>query len=290
MHTSEMGLRGILQITLSELLCLFLHCRRGGNTVVIMAIAASRIFHKDNNLQFVLRQRSDAFVNMARKDGYVCRSAYKLLEIDDKYHILSKAKGAVVDLGSAPGSWCQVIRKRVDSDCLVYGVDLLPLHTRLSGVEFLQGDFSSLKAQSTLKEALERRGVAGSLDVVVSDMCPTRGAGGSEKALAATLNRNACIFALNNLHTGGHFVCKLLGGESLYPELLELANRWFTKVHRVRPAATRQTSDESFLVALRKLEVPRQVGDIPKALLGEKLRPQIGTFGLDDWPGLHRRR
>lgn len=268
---------------------------------------------RDGNL-WLHRQLTDPFVRAAQRDGYVCRSAYKLLAIDDRFKLFSRRTRTVVDLGSAPGSWCQVIRQRVGDGCTVVAVDLLPVHTAAVGPSalFLQGDFTSLELQRRLRKALAEghdgrrpgadpnetmtppqrttRAVSGRdsareggiklslVDVVTSDMRPNRqgGGGAGDIAAQALLNEKALEFALHHLKPGGHFVCKVLGSEKNFADLAETARRWFAEVFPgFRPPAVRSESAESFLVATVRRTEP------------SSSRSQ-NSFGLDDWPGLKR--
>jgi 23S rRNA (uridine2552-2'-O)-methyltransferase len=261
-----------------------------------------RLCNRSKGAAFVARQASDPWVQRARKEGYICRSAFKLTEIDDRFRILKDVKCAVVDLGSSPGGWSQVVRRRIAPEMAVFGVDLLVMQARLPGVKFIQGDFSTLGVQRSLRESLQAEGVADKIDVVISDMCPNRGNG--DRGRSAALNENALRFAVLNLRAGGHFVCKVLGDRSQFSGLTELANMHFTKVHQVRPEACRGESDESFLLAWGKLETPRDRRQIVAAsalsahggsgagkgsIQGNRVRPMAGVFGLDDWPGSSRR-
>lgn len=258
-----------------------------------------------NGLQFAMRQASDPFVARARREGYVCRSAFKLIDIDERHDVLTHANRAVIDLGSSPGGWSQVIRQRAPTSAELFGVDLLLMQARLPGIRFVQGDFSTMAVQSQLKEYFEQFDLVGHVDTVVSDMCPNRGQGDRQRSLL--LNRNAMLFAVNHLKVGGDFVCKVLG--TAIHELLDIGNRHFTSVHRMRPAACRSESDESFLVCKSRLAEPRTAfqanmasssssasigasSTAPRKAVagGNRVRPVNGQFGLDDWPGAIRRR
>ena len=273
-----------------------------------------RLLKSKDAARFVARQQRDPFVAMARRDGYVCRSAYKLTAMDDKHGILSGANTAVIDLGSSPGGWSQVIRKRVGSEVDLFGVDLLVMQARLPGVKFVQGDFSSLQVQRQLRSYFAQYDLVGHVDCVVSDMCPNRGPG--DRGKSATLNENALLFATTMLRPGGNFVCKVLGGATEYPRVIEIAMAHFSSVHHEKPPACRNESDESFLVAKSRLETPRNVGQIAAIgraaapptsggsvrahggagarsphlrAMGNRVKPTPGAFGLDDWPGSARR-
>jgi 23S rRNA (uridine2552-2'-O)-methyltransferase len=237
--------------------------------------------HTKSGAAWVQSHAADPFVGAARRDGYVCRSAYKLTHIDDKFRLFSDKTSVAVDLGAAPGGWCQVIQRRAPN-ARVVGVDLNAMRAPLPGVAFVRGDFSSLLVQRSLAAELKALGVAeGGVDVVTSDMCPNRGSGG-ERHVIAQLNENALHFAVRQLRVGGCFVCKLLGDQAVYPELMARAERHFLRAHRCKPPASRSGSDESFLVCVGRLREPRAPAAAADGRGGAR-------YGLDDWPGLSRR-
>jgi 23S rRNA (uridine2552-2'-O)-methyltransferase len=222
---------------------------------------------------------SDPFVAQARRDGYIARSAYKLLHIDERFQLFNPQRTAVVvDLGAAPGGWCQVVRRRCRADTVLIGVDLSPLALQAAGVRFLQGDFRDAAVLHKLNAALSDQGVAGAVDVVLTDMCPDRSGDAADRHISATLNIEAYRFALEQLRLGGHFVGKLIGGDTYHATLLQQARRHFEIVHLCKPPASRAESDERFVVALRKLAAPREA-----PLLGVGGRPTF--YELDAWPG-----
>jgi len=244
--------------------------------------------------QWIQRQANDPFVAQARREGYVARSAFKLTHIDDEFGLFTPQTAAVVDLGSAPGGWLQVIQRRVPPEAALFAVDLQSLRVPIVGVRALQGDFSSAAVQRSLGAALTDAGVAGQINVVTSDMAPHLGHHKAEYALVG-LSRNAIAFAVQQLAPGGHFVCKTLGDvERMYPETLAIAYRHFLRVAVVKPPASRATSAEKFLVCTGKLESPRDsTTGIEAAAMGAKGKAgKLGytKYGLDDWPGLGRSR
>lgn len=256
----------------------------------------SRHWYHGTPRQWIQSQSLDPFVQQARRDGYIARSAFKLTHLDDQYGIFRKAgHRVIVDLGCSPGSWCQVIRERAGDDCLIIGVDLLPIKVQLPNTITLQGDFNSPALRKKIVEAVpptraaERNGL---LDVVTSDMCPNRAGGIQDRQRIGQLNLAALHFAVPLLQDGGHFVCKVLGSRSVYEELWSAMQRCFLTVQICKPPASRLQSDESFLVGLDKLHQPRPPASRASGRIGEG-----GTrYGLDDWPGLsrhgkmHRRR
>jgi 23S rRNA (uridine2552-2'-O)-methyltransferase len=186
------------------------------------------------------RQLNDPFVVAAKAKGYRSRAAFKLTEIDDRFHILRPGV-RVVDLGCAPGGWLQVAVQR--KAAAVAGVDLLaidPVHP----AHILQMDFTDPACGPRLLELL-----GGPPDVILSDMAPnTVGHRLTDHLRIAGLIDAAIDFALGCLRPGGSFVAKAFqGGET--DEILGRLRRNFTKVRYVKPKASRQDSSELFLVA-----------------------------------------
>lgn len=245
--------------------------------------------------QWMLRQSQDAFVAEARRQGYIARSAFKLLHLDDRFGLFHHGvTRAVVDLGCSPGGWCQVIRQRCGDGCVIFGVDLLPVRATVPNAVFLTGDFTSPALQAQLLDRLgghrllptagpEHAGNSGKVDVVTSDMCPNRMGGAPDRQRITALNEQALGFALPLLRTGGHFVCKALGSTLSYEPLHHALSRSFLTVRVCKPPASRQRSDEAFLVGLSKLQSPRQGVDAGRGSIEGG-----GRYGLDDWPGFAR--
>ena len=227
--------------------------------------------------QWANRQMRDIYVRKAAEMGYKCRSAFKLIQIDEKYNLFDKSKTKVaIDLGSAPGSWVQVIRERVNQDCLVIGVDVVDQPGGLPGAHFIHGDFTSLQVQRELKMMLEAGDNTGAVDVITSDMCPNVRGDSSDYARIAALDAKALAFAMTQLKVGGHFVCKIRGGKHYCDEVTDICTRHFMDWHSFKPEASRNDSSESFIVAVSRLAHPKRVE-----------RDKV-VYGLDDWPGLRR--
>lgn len=185
--------------------------------------------------------RKDTFYQKAKKEGYVARSAYKLIELDKKFGIL-KPGIKIVDLGCASGGWLQVAEEKMVS---VIGIDLLPLHYQpASNVTFIQGDFLDPGNQQKIIDAL-----GGQSDWVLSDMSPNI-SGIKFKDLQASLElcESAFKFAKKILKKGGGLVVKIFPG----PEMGNFQKKLkevFQKVTPVEAEATRKTSNEIYLVA-----------------------------------------
>lgn len=197
------------------------------------------------------RQLNDPYVQRARAEGYASRAAYKLLEMDDRYAIL-KPGMRVVDLGAAPGGWCQVAVARTGStaeDVRVVGIDYLDMDP-VAGAAILKKDFLDDDAPDALIEALGGE----SPDIVVSDMAaPTTGHRRTDHIRTMALVEVALDFALDVLPKGGHFLAKTFQGGT-EGELLAQMKRAFTSVHHVKPPASRDGSVELYLLAKDRKE------------------------------------
>jgi 23S rRNA (uridine2552-2'-O)-methyltransferase len=191
------------------------------------------------------RQFNDPYVARAGREGLRSRAAFKLVEIDDKHHLL-RPGARVVDLGAAPGGWSQMAAKRVgapDGRGRVVAVDIVDMNA-VPGVEFLKLDFLDAQAPQALKDAL-----GGTADVVLSDMSPNAtGHRQTDHLRIMALVEAAAAFAREVLKPGGAFVAKVLQGGTESALLVEL-KRDFASVKHVKPAASRAESAELYLVA-----------------------------------------
>ena len=196
------------------------------------------------------RQLNDPYVSAAKRAGYRSRAAYKIIEIDDKYHFLKPGQ-SVVDLGAAPGGWSQVAALRVKavdgrgaSRGEVVAIDYLPVEP-IPGVTFLQLDFLDESAPEKLK-ALLRDGGA---DVVLSDMAaPTTGHTSTDHLRIMALAEAAAAFAAEILSPGGTFLAKVFQGGT-ERDLLDMLKRDFATVRHVKPKASRADSAELYVLA-----------------------------------------
>ncbi len=196
------------------------------------------------------RQLNDPYVQRAKKEGFRGRAAYKILELDDKFRFL--VPGArVVDLGCAPGGWCQVAVQRVNAlgdkpgkrVGRVLGVDLQEVEP-IAGAEIHQLDFLADGADEMVKAWL-----GGKADVVMSDMAAaSSGHKGTDHLRIIALCEAAADLAFDVLEEGGTFVAKVLAGGA-ENELQAILKRAFTKVANVKPPASRKDSSEKFVVA-----------------------------------------
>ena len=189
------------------------------------------------------RQLNDPFVSRAKKEGYKSRAAYKLIELDDKFSML-KPGGRIVDLGAAPGGWCQVAVARTKGTGKVVGIDYLEMED-VQGADLLEMDFLDDGAPEALKAML-----SGPADVVLSDMAaPTTGHRATDHMRIISLAEEALGFAEEVLAPGGAFVAKVLQGGS-EKQLLDRLKKNFTKLHHAKPEASRSDSAEMYVVGL----------------------------------------
>ena len=173
------------------------------------------------------------------RDGYRARSAYKLIDIRQRFNITRKTDN-VVDLGAAPGSWLQVLKPMTDGQLL--GVDLNPI-VPMENVITLTGDFTTPEIQEKVRELMPL------VNVVVCDAAPhLSGAKAYDQARVMALNEEALRFAEQLLKQGGNFVMKSFQGTD-FNELLELVKERFYSVRVIRSTATRRGSTECYIVA-----------------------------------------
>ena len=177
------------------------------------------------------RQLNDPYVAAAKSAGYRSRAAFKMIELDDKYQLISK-DARVVDLGAAPGGWSQVALQR--GAAKVIGIDLLPI-IPVDGAEFIQGDFMAEGMDVQLTEML-----GGKADLVLSDMAPnTTGHVATDHIRIMALAETALAFACEILTPGGAFVAKLFQGGA-ERDMLNTLKLQFRTVRHAKPPASRK--------------------------------------------------
>jgi 23S rRNA (uridine2552-2'-O)-methyltransferase len=223
--------------------------RRGGGgpsttrrPAVRVKTAAKR---KPSSTQWLERQLNDPYVSEAKRLGYRSRAAFKLMELDDRFHVL-KPGLSVVDLGAAPGGWTQVAVERVRAEAgrgRVVGMDILPVDP-IPGASLLQGDFLDAAAPAKLRAAL-----GGPADVVLSDMAaPTTGHAATDHLRVVALAEAGYAFAREVLAPGGAFIAKVFQGGA-EGELLAALKRDFASLRHAKPPASRAESAEIYVVA-----------------------------------------
>jgi 23S rRNA (uridine2552-2'-O)-methyltransferase len=197
--------------------------------------------------QWMREHINDPYVQQAQKDGYRSRAAYKLLEIDERDHLL-KAGMVVVDLGATPGGWSQVAANKVGDKGKVIALDLLPL-IPIPRVEFILGDF---REDSVLAELEEKLG-GKQIGIVISDMAPNiSGIDLSDQARSIYLAELALEFAVKHLRPGGAFLVKVFHGVG-YEDYVKIMRKHFARVVSRKPKASRDRSNEVYMLGLDKI-------------------------------------
>jgi 23S rRNA (uridine2552-2'-O)-methyltransferase len=204
------------------------------------------------NAQWLHMHLNDPYVRQARNKGYRSRAAFKLLGIDEKDQLI-KPGMTIIDLGSAPGSWSQVLREILsvksagDAGKKVKGriiaLDILPMEP-IADVEFIQGDFR----EEAVSQDLGQRLAGEKVDLIVSDMSPNlSGVGAADAARVLHVCELALEFALDHLKPEGTLLVKDFNGSG-YSQLVELFKRHFLSVASRKPPASRAQSSEIFLM------------------------------------------
>jgi len=189
---------------------------------------------------WVNKQRRDIYVRQSKVDGYRARSAYKLIEIDEKFKIF-KGGLSVIDIGAAPGSWSQYALKAVKSGRLI-SIDLKKMEPIGNSIQ-IQGDFTEEKTKEEIKKNLK-----GKVDVVMSDMAmDTTGIKNIDSIQTGELCKEAMFFAKELMKDSGYFVSKIFMGGT-FNEIVAEGKKYFKEVKVFKPKSSRKDSKESFIV------------------------------------------
>ena len=189
---------------------------------------------------WVNKQRRDAYVRQSKVDGYRARSAYKLIEIDEKFKIF-KGGLSVVDIGAAPGSWSQYASKIVKNGRLI-SIDLKKMDPIVNCIQ-IQGDFTENNTQVEIKKILNVKA-----DVVMSDMAVnTTGIKNLDSIQTGELCKDAMFFAKDILKENGYFISKIFMGET-FNEIVTDGKKFFKEVKVFKPKSSRKDSKESFII------------------------------------------
>jgi 23S rRNA (uridine2552-2'-O)-methyltransferase len=189
---------------------------------------------------WVNKQRRDTYVRQSKVDGYRARSAYKLIEIDEKFKIF-KGGLTVIDIGAAPGSWSQYASKVVRNGKII-SIDLKEMEPIDNTVQ-IKGDFTEDETQQKIKEFLVSKS-----DVVMSDMAVnTTGIKNIDSIQTGELCKEAMIFSKDIISNGGFFVSKIFMGGS-FNEIVQLGKNIFKEVKVFKPKSSRKDSKESFII------------------------------------------
>ena len=189
---------------------------------------------------WINKQRRDIYVRRSKVDGYRSRSAYKLIEIDEKFRIFKNGI-SVIDLGAAPGSWSQYLSKKIKNSKIV-SIDLREMKSIDNTVQ-IKGDFTEEKNQSKIKDFFKSN-----VDVVLSDMAVnTTGNKNIDSIYIGELCMEAMIFSKKILNNDGKFISKIFMG-STFNEIITEAKLIFREVKVFKPKSSRKDSKESFII------------------------------------------
>ena len=189
---------------------------------------------------WVNKQRRDVYVRQSKVDGYRARSAYKLIEIDEKFKIF-KGGMFVLDIGAAPGSWSQYVSKVIKQGKVI-SIDLKEMEEIKNTIQ-IRGDFTDPNIQKKIKDYLNK-----DLDVVMSDMAVnTTGIKSLDAIQTGELCKEAMIFSKDIISQNGFFISKIFMGSS-FNEIVALGKKIFKEVKVFKPQSSRKDSKESFII------------------------------------------
>ncbi len=189
---------------------------------------------------WVNKQRRDTYVRQSKVDGYRARSAYKLIEIDEKFKIF-KGDMYVIDIGAAPGSWTQYASKIIKSGKII-SIDLKELENIKNTIQ-LKGDFTSKEIQEKIIDYLDKKP-----KVIMSDMAVnTTGIKNIDSIQTGELCKEAMIFSKKVMSNDGVFISKIFMGSS-FNEIVALGKKIFKEVKVFKPKSSRKDSKESFII------------------------------------------
>ena len=189
---------------------------------------------------WINKQRRDTYVRQSKVDGYRARSAYKLIEIDEKFKIFKGGMNAI-DIGAAPGSWSQYASKKIKGGKII-SIDLKEME-KIKNVILVKGDFTQDEVKNHIKSHLSKKS-----DVVMSDMAiNTTGIKNVDSIQTGELCKDSMIFSKDVISNNGFFVSKIFMGGS-FNEIVELGKKIFKEVKVFKPKSSRKDSKESFII------------------------------------------
>jgi len=214
--------------------------KSGGRQLAVRVRKARR--RKASSTEWLTRQLNDPYVTEAKRVGYRSRAAFKLEQLDQRFHLLGRGM-RVVDLGCAPGGWSQVAAQAIGPRGIVVGVDLSATD-QVPGATLIEGDFRDEAIEAQLRAAL-----GGSADIVLSDMAaPATGHAATDHLRVIALAEEAFALARTLLRPGGAFVAKVFQGGA-EGDLLAALKKSFAELRHAKPAASRAESAETYVVA-----------------------------------------
>ena len=189
---------------------------------------------------WINKQKRDIYVRQSKVDGYRARSAYKLIEINEKFKIFQNEM-SVLDIGAAPGSWSQYVSKVVKNGTLI-SIDLKKMENIQNSIQ-IEGDFTDFKTQSKIKKYFKDE-----INVILSDMAVnTTGIKNLDAIQTGELCKEAMVFSKDVISEKGFFISKIFMG-STFNEIVALGKKIFKEVKVFKPKSSRKDSKESFII------------------------------------------
>ena len=200
----------------------------------------------DKSRKWLKRHVEDEYVKKSSKDNYRSRAAYKLIEILQKYSAVKNSR-VIMDLGSAPGSWCEVLIRNIHFEKYILAVDLLKMKP-IKGVEFINCDFND-------DQFIEFANLKKPFDLILSDISPNlSGYKNADHLRSREILENTLDIALKYLENGGHFVSKYFRTGDV-SDILSTCNKNFERVSSFKPTSSRKESSEIYLICLNKKNI-----------------------------------
>ncbi len=199
---------------------------------------------------WAVKRKHDVYWKMAKKENYRSRAAYKLMMILERFPVMSEYS-SVLDLGSAPGGWLQVVSEIVGDRAVVVGIDIRKMEP-IDNVIFIRGDIKESNTERMLEKVLAEKNIPG-FDLILSDMSPSiSGVWSLDHARSVDLVESAHKIGMKYLLKNGSIVTKLFQGD-LEDTLIDKFKKNFEKIYRFKPRASRSESSEIYIISFKKL-------------------------------------
>lgn len=200
--------------------------------------------NKNFAIDYMKRHVNDSFVKLSKEQNYRCRSAFKLIEINNKYRII-KPNQTILDAGAAPGGWSQVLLQYSKSNNKIFAVDLLKFNP-IPGVVCIQGDITDKDLVMKINQQIN----FSNFDLICSDACPEfKGIRDVDMINSNNLNKKIISLASKFLKLNGNLVFKVFDNKDL-DNVLNMVNNQFDKVHKHKPLSSRSESSENYVVCI----------------------------------------
>ena len=208
-------------------------------------VKLKKTFKKYKNTKWLLRHLNDEYYLQSKKKGYRSRSVYKLMQINHKFRIFSDCS-TVLDLGAAPGGWCQVSKNILGKESKILGIDINPIKS-FEGVKFIVCDITDINVENEIENFFEKK-----IDVILSDIAPnTTGNKSADHLKIISLIEVVLVIVKKFLKKEGYFVCKIFQGGA-QGDLNKNMREILKNMKYFKPPASRKESPETYLIAQKK--------------------------------------